>query len=106
MLRFGADGDGVLAKDRETRDRMFQLIEPAIDSGLRTSSRSATTAHYSNFRLCAPRRGPDTISVRCPENSCSADAARPRKETSRHRSQDRRAMALCVQRSFPDRAAV
>src|SRR6266704_6521458 len=104
MLRFGADGDGVLDTDREIRDRMFQLIEPAIDSGLRTSSRSATTAHYSNFRLCAPRRGPDTISVRCPENSCSADAARPRKETSRHRSQDPGAKVLCARRPFPDQA--
>jgi len=104
MLRFGADGDGVLARDRETRDRMFPPIEPAIDSGLRTRSRCATTAHYSNLRLYAQRRGLDPTSVRCPENSCSAGAAPARKETTRHRSQDRHAMALCVRKSFPDRA--
>ena len=105
-LQFGADGDGVLAKDREIRDRMFPLIQPAKDNALHRNPPSAAAERCRGLRPYAQSFGFDRVIVRCQESSCRAGASPAHKETNPRRTQDRRAMALCVQRSFPDRAAV
>src|SRR6266513_1978964 len=105
-LQFGADDDAVLAMDPETIGKMSPLIQPAKDNARHRNSPSAVAEHCRDWQPSAQSGGFDRVIVRCQESFCRAGAARAHKETNPRRSQDRRAMALCVQRSFPDRAAV
>ena len=105
-LQFGADDDAVLATDRETRDRMFPLIQPVKDNALHRNSPSAAAEHCRDWQPSARSCGFDRVIVRYQESFCRASALPMCKETNPRRTQDRRAKALCVQRSFPDRAVV
>ena len=105
-LQFGADDGVVLAMDPETRDRMFPRIQPVADNALHRNSPSAVAEHCRDWQLSAQSCGFDRVIVRSRESFCRASALPVCKETNPRRTQDRRAMALCVQRSFPDRAAV
>ena len=105
-LQFGADDGVVLAMDPETRDRMFPRIQPVADNALHRNSPSAVAEHCRDWQPSAQSFGFDRVIFRCQESFYPAGAAPAHKETNPRRTQDRRAMALCVQRSFPDRAAV
>ena len=104
MLRFGVGDVAASATDRETKDRLFPPIRGAIDNAPRRSSPSAKAAYYPDCQLSAQSCEPGQPIVRSRESFCPPAAAPERKETNRRRSQDRRAMALCGRRSFPDRA--
>ena len=100
-----AANDGVLARDRETRDKMFPLTWPAANNAPHTNFPCAEDAHCQPWRLFARHYGFDQATARFRENSSPASALPARKEMNRHRSQDRPAMARPGRRFSPDRAA-
>ena len=105
LSRCAGDDGGVLARDRETANKMFQPNLPVANSGRHKNFPHLERGRFRGWPISGSFSLPARASARCRE-SFFPDSARPaRTRMNRRRSQDRPARVRRAQRSRADQEA-